>query len=170
MSVSMKEKELAAVGISVAAGCKPCTAYHVSGARKAGATDAEITKSVNDAHRLRTSATELMREHGLGQSRSGEQVGGVQNTDRVQELLAVGVAFAVNCTSSLKQHLKAAETVGITAEDTAEIVTLARFIKGMAASHVEKLVEVFDVKTPEGDSDPSAAHAEPEKPVSRCGC
>ena len=170
MSISMKEKELAATGISVAAGCKPCTAYHVDGARKAGATDVEIEKAVNDAYRLRTSATELMREHGLGRSRSGEYAEGVHKTDRVQELLAVGAAFAFNCTSNLKRHLKAAEAVGISADEISEIVTLAGFIKEMASSHVEKLVKVFDVETPQDDRRASGPEVQPAKTARGCGC
>ncbi len=42
MSITPKEKELVAVAISVAAGCKPCTDHHVAVARKARATDAAI--------------------------------------------------------------------------------------------------------------------------------
>ena len=42
MSISLKEKELAAVGISIGAGCRPCTDYHLDAVRKSGASDAEI--------------------------------------------------------------------------------------------------------------------------------
>ncbi len=38
MVIRLKERELAAVGISVAAGCKPCTDHHVKQAREAGTT------------------------------------------------------------------------------------------------------------------------------------
>ena len=37
MTMTPKEKELVAIGISVAAGCKPCTDHHVAVARKARA-------------------------------------------------------------------------------------------------------------------------------------
>ena len=47
MTITPKEKELAAVGISVAAACKPCTDYHVGVARKARASDQEIRVKVN---------------------------------------------------------------------------------------------------------------------------
>jgi len=170
MSISIKDKELAAVGISVAAGCKPCTAYHVNGARKAEATDTEIETAVKDAYRLRVEAAELMQKHGLAKSRKEDTVTCVEKPDRVRELLAVGVAFSVNCTTSLKKHLKAAETVGISAEEISEIVTLARFIKGMAASHVEKLVEALDTETPERDPGASGPRTRAGKTASGCGC
>ena len=38
MAITVKEKELVAVGISVASGCKPCTNFHVKSAREVGAS------------------------------------------------------------------------------------------------------------------------------------
>ena len=53
--------------------------------------------------------------------------------------LAVGAAFAVNCVSSLKQHLAVADITGLSQDDISEIVKLAVFIKKRAAFHVERL-------------------------------
>ena len=39
MTMTAREREIAAVGISVAAGCKPCTDHHVGEAGKVGASD-----------------------------------------------------------------------------------------------------------------------------------
>jgi AhpD family alkylhydroperoxidase len=50
---AFKEKELAAVGISIAAGCKPCTDFHVKKAREVGASEAEIKQSMSDAVSVR---------------------------------------------------------------------------------------------------------------------
>jgi len=36
-ALTQKEKELGAVGASIAAGCQPCTAYHLRAARDTGA-------------------------------------------------------------------------------------------------------------------------------------
>ena len=47
MTLRLKEKELAAVG--VVTGCKPCTDYHVKAAREARASDEEIKQAVADA-------------------------------------------------------------------------------------------------------------------------
>ena len=46
MTVSPKKKEMVAVGISVAGGCKPYTDHHVTVARKARATDEDIRQIV----------------------------------------------------------------------------------------------------------------------------
>lgn len=148
MAITAKEKELAAVGISVASGCKPCTNYHVKAVREAGASDEEIKQAVAAALSVRKSATDYMKAHALArldQEGSHSHTDGPGSTNRVRELVSVGAAFGVNCTSNLKEHLAAAETVGITQEEVAEIVKLAAFIKERAASHVERLVKT---KTP----------------------
>lgn len=143
MTITPKEKELAAVGISVAAGCKPCTDHHIGVARKARASDQEIKEAVVVALAVRRSATEIMAGYALAKLGDPEQPGdggSGAGTSRQRELVAMGAAFAVNCVSSLEAHLAAADAVGITQEEITQIVKLAAFIKERAASHVERLV------------------------------
>jgi len=160
MAITSKEKELAAVGISVAAGCKPCTDFHVGAARKSGASDAEIGQAMSDASAVRRGATEIMEAYGLahlGEQGPGAGLDRIGKTDRVKELVGIGAAFSVNCVSSLRAHLDAAESVGIAHDDITAIVKLSAFIKGKAASHVEHLAESLDK--------PEAAY---EKAVNAC--
>ena len=160
MAITSKEKELAAVGISVATGCKPCTEFHVKKVREAGASDTEIKQAMTDAFAVRRGATEIMEAYGLaplGEGKPAFDSGSVGRTDRVKELVCIGAAFGVNCVSSLKTHLEAADSVGISHEEIATIVKLAAFIKGKAASHVERLAESLEK--------PEAAY---EKGVSAC--
>ena len=160
MTITTKEKELAAVGMSVATGCKPCTDFHVKAARKSGASDAEIKQAISDALAVRRGATEIMEAYGLahlGERRPEVGPDHTGTTDRVKELVCIGAAFGVNCVSSLKAHLDAAESVGISHDEIAMIVKLSAFIRGKAASHVEHLAESLDK--------PEAAY---EKAVSAC--
>ena len=160
MAITPKEKELAAVGMSVATGCKPCTDFHVKAARKSGASDAEIKQAMSDALAVRRSATEIMEAYGLAHFEERKPGAGpehVGTTDRVKELVCIGAAFGINCVSSLKAHLEAAESVGISHDDITMIVKLSAFIRGKAASHVEHLAESLDK--------PEAAY---EKAVSAC--
>ncbi|MEJ2117510.1 MAG: carboxymuconolactone decarboxylase family protein [Alphaproteobacteria bacterium] len=46
MPMTVLNKELVAVAVSVAAGCRPCTTYHLAKAREAGASDADLEKAV----------------------------------------------------------------------------------------------------------------------------
>ena len=147
MAITLKEKELAAVGMSVAAGCKPCTDFHVGAARKSGASDSEIKQAMSDALAVRRGATEIMEAYGLahlGERRHGADPDRIGTTNRVKELVCIGAAFGVNCVSSLKAHLKAAESVGISHDEITTIMKLSAFIKGKAASHVEHLAESLE--------------------------
>nr|WP_269808424.1 carboxymuconolactone decarboxylase family protein [Sinorhizobium alkalisoli] len=150
MAITLKEKELAALGISIAAGCKPCTDFHVKKVRESGASDAEIRQAINDALSVRRSATDIMEAYGLthlGERKSAADPEDARGTDRVHELVCIGAAYGVNCVSSLKLHLDAAEKAGISHEEIETIVKLSAFIKGKAASHVEHLAE--SLKKPE---------------------
>ncbi len=108
MALTKKERELAAVGISVASGCKPCTNYHVKAVREAGASDDEIEQAVSDALGVRVAATRVMRSHALvrlGHEDQGNKPATFTDTNRVQELVSMGAAFGVNCVSGLREHL-----------------------------------------------------------------
>lgn len=147
MAITPKEKELAAVGISIAAGCKPCTDFHVKKAREVGGTDAEMRQAIGDALSVRRSGADIMESYGLARLGGPKPVEAQKHaggTDRVRELVCIGAAFAVNCVSSMRTHLEAAESVGIAHEDITTIVKLSAFIKGKAASHVERLAETLE--------------------------
>lgn len=144
MPISKKEKELAAVGISIAAGCKPCTDYHMKAVREAGASDQEIRQAVQDAVAVRSVATQIMSGYGLARLGNGENDNAVDRPrDRQAELVGLGAAFAVNCVSSLEEYIKAAATVGVTKDEILEIAKLAKFIKGKGASHVDRRIEAL---------------------------
>jgi len=143
MAIAIVEKELAAVGISVASGCKPCTSFHVKAARRAGAPDEDIVRAATVGLSVRTSATEIMQSYAFslltGTSCQANGGSAAAETSRFEELVAVGAAFGVNCVSSLEKHLVLAEGVGISKLEIAEVAKLAVFVKQRAASHVERL-------------------------------
>jgi AhpD family alkylhydroperoxidase len=141
--MTVKEKELVAVGISVAAGCKPCTDYHLGSVRKTKATDDEIRGIIAVAVSVRANAERVMENYGLGQlgaARRADDYGDTA-TDRLAELVSIGAAFAVNCATNLEQHLAAAAAIGITDDEVQAVIRLARIIKAKAATHVKKLVK-----------------------------
>jgi AhpD family alkylhydroperoxidase len=147
MAITAKEKELAAVGISIAAGCKPCTDFHVKKVRELGASDAEVKQAMIGALSVRRDAADIMEGYGFARLQGAappEASRRAGATDRVTELVHIGAAFGVNCVSTLRAHLEAAESLGISHEDITTIVKLSAFIKGKAASHVERLAENLD--------------------------
>ncbi len=112
--LNQKEKELAAVGASIATGCQPCTAHHFEAARKAGATEDEIRRAVDDALSVRQNSTKVMA--GLAE----ELLGGASGADApccdgealIHELVSATAALALNCATSLENHLGAAIRFG----------------------------------------------------------
>ena len=116
MSLTVKERELVNIGASVATGCKPCTDYHFDKVRGSGATDEEIKRAMTDALAVRDSARQIMESHGLqhlGIATAGEDREPDRHTTRIKELVSIGAAFAVNCTSNLERHIHASRSVGI---------------------------------------------------------
>jgi AhpD family alkylhydroperoxidase len=145
MPITKKEKELAAVGISIAAGCKPCTDYHMKTVRETDASDDEIRRAIDDAVALRNAATSIMRHYGhshLGDAEHEEAA--AKPRDRLAELVGIGAAYAVNCVSSLEDYSRHAESGGVTREEILEIVKLATFIKERGASHVDRWAESLE--------------------------
>ncbi len=149
MGLTAIERELAAVGISAASGCKPRINYHLKAVHEVGASKQEIKQAIDDPLNVRAAATQSMRSHALvrlGQKDQGGSVTHISDTNRAKELVSMGAAFGVNCVSSLKEHLAAAETVDISLEEVDEIMKLAVVIKEKATSHVEYLVGIGDAK------------------------
>ena len=58
MALEQKDKELAAIGASIGALCRPCIEHHIPAGRGAGLTELELARAVEAAHatalRLRT--------------------------------------------------------------------------------------------------------------------
>ncbi len=146
MSLTVKERELVAVGVSLAAGCKPCTNYHLKKVRVAGASNEEIEKAVLDAIAVRDKAKTIMQRHGfklLGLKRA-ERTEDIDDQrgepTRMTELVSVGAAYALSCTSSLEEHVATARSIGVEDNEIEAVVGLARFIRGKADSLCCKLI------------------------------
>ncbi len=145
MSLSFKEKELVNIGASVATGCKPCTDYHFKKVRESSATDEEIKRAISDAVAVRDVAREIIASHGLkhlGVVSEEEKGPCAGPTTRIKELVSVGAAFAVNCTTCLGRHIAVSRTVGITDDEIDSVLDAALFIKGEAAHYVGRIAKL----------------------------
>jgi AhpD family alkylhydroperoxidase len=150
MAMTKLDKELVAVAISVAAGCRPCTTYHLDEATRAGASETAIEKAVAAAVCVRTGATEGMRRHALGLE--PEQDGcGCASTDALAELISLGASLAVNCTTSVDKHLAAARALDVPREHVNRVFALVEQIRPVAIGHASaRLGEA--VKPPQADA------------------
>lgn len=136
MTMTTLEKELVALAISVAAGCRPCVTHHLVEVRKAGADDAAIEQTVAGAVCVRKAATEGMRRHALGLDPVNEGCG-CAVSDPLAELIGLGAALAVNCTAETDKHLSAARSLGVPKDQLDEVFALAAMIRSKAIGHAE---------------------------------
>jgi 4-carboxymuconolactone decarboxylase len=52
-TLSLRDRELVALGAALASNCVPCIEFHVPAARKAGLSDAEIAEAIALADKIR---------------------------------------------------------------------------------------------------------------------
>lgn len=136
MPMTNLEKELVALAISVAAGCRPCVTHHLVEVRKAGADDNAIEQAVAGAVCVRKAATEGMRRHALGLVPVNGGCG-CAASDPLVELIALGAALSVNCTAETDKHLTAARSLGVSQDQLDEVFALAAMIRSKAIGHAE---------------------------------
>jgi AhpD family alkylhydroperoxidase len=132
MSLGKREKELVAVGISVAAGCKPCTDYHLKAVRETGATYDEIRDAIQLGAAVRKRAADVMEDYALKRDTTDDAQG--MPPARLDLLISIGAAYAVNSTDELERYRTAARKANVAELDVKSVGTLAQFIRGKAIS------------------------------------
>jgi len=137
--LNTSEKEMIALGASIAAGCQPCTMHHIEAARTAGACHKGTTLAISVAADVRRVATEAMSAWGI------EQLGGaaelpdewLAQRKLIRALVSVAAAFAVNSVTEFHRLAEEAHHHGATDRQIRLAVTIARRIKGVASEKVE---------------------------------
>ncbi len=175
--LTRKEKELVAVGASIATGCQPCAAHHFKAVREAGATEAEIRQAVDDALCVRNSATKIMT--GLAEKHLGNEPPAegscCSSKPLIGELVSIGAALAVNCATNLETHLQKSRTVGATDRQIQAALGVARVVKKVAEQKVEAVMDKASAKVDEGcDDDCGCNDDNNNQPAANasgnCGC
>ncbi len=137
--LSDKDRELIGIGASIAAGCQPCTNFHLRAAPIAGASDAEISQAVNAALEVRRHAMEGMAQ--LADQKTGAPVSNTvsyQESPLIAELVAISAAYAVNSVPDLETHVTAARRLRATNGQILAAIKIARAVKILAESKVEE--------------------------------
>jgi AhpD family alkylhydroperoxidase len=138
--LSDKEKVLVAVGTAVAAGCIPCTQYHMKAVIAAGATTEEITNAVDAALCVKGSTKGIMEKvayEALGVPKEEQSACCDGPTDRLKELVSIGAAIAVNCPTNFHKHVEAGRRVGVREDEIQLVVGIAKMIRGKAMEKVD---------------------------------
>lgn len=167
--LTQKEKELVAVGASIASGCLPCTMHHMKAVREAGALEAEVLGAICIALDVRDNATEMMAEAAQGNA-NYEYPGKAQSSSMektIDSLVAIGAAQACNSAAGLEYHLATARVAGAS---TCQIRTAIRIAQAIRKEAEEKAdVRIGSLIEPiQGGAENAQKQKESVPP--RCGC
>ncbi len=151
--LSDKERELVSIGASIAAGCKPCTNFHLRAARIAGASNLEISRAVHNALAVRRHATEEMAQ--LASQHLGAPISDAEGQENpiIRELVSISAACAINSVADLEMHLAAAQTLGATKGQIISAIKIGEAVKRTAEGKVEEATgRALGAKPGEGES------------------
>ena len=136
MALDQKDKELAAIGASIGALCRPCIEHHIPAARDAGLTEPELARAVEAAEATHRIAMTLLFRRSR-ELLSGEAPAGVavqaEPTSRPDELVALGASIGANCHPLLEQHVAGALQQGLTASQVRSAIKMAQIVQQHAA-------------------------------------
>jgi AhpD family alkylhydroperoxidase len=141
-ALSEKDQEVIAVGASIASGCLPCTKFHLRAASRMGANEHEILQAARDATHVRTVATEVMaKAGGLPSTVSDQSIAdSAEARSLIRELVSIGAAYAINCSTSLGSHIATARSLGATDGQILVALKIARGIGDVARGKAEAAV------------------------------
>src|SRR5512135_944534 len=136
MALEQEDKELAAIGASIGALCRPCIEHHIPAARDAGLTEPELARAVEvaeDTHRI--AVTVLFRRS--RELLSGEAPASVavqaEPTSRLDELVALGASIGANCHQLLEEHIAGALEQGLAVSQVRSAIKMAEIVQHHAA-------------------------------------
>ena len=135
MTLTTTDRELAAIGASVGAGCQPCLEYHVAAGAQAGLAHAALLKAIEDAECVKRDAQVRMagRARDLLGLTGPSATDCCDDSDRAKELAAVGSAIGANSVANLRKHVAAAIAVGVTPDELDQAIAAARAVQDQAA-------------------------------------
>ncbi len=144
MILEIKELELAAVGISIAAGCVPCTKYHISEAKRSGAGNPDILEALRMGVMVANTALSDLQLQFDPQAVSSCKAETVAGLNRTAILAGIGSSVARISVKHLEIMIDRAREIGIQDNEIMEIVGLARRIKEKATSHLVRVTDKLD--------------------------
>lgn len=151
MVMTLKERELVAVGVSVAVGCWTCTNFHTRAAYTVGVAAVDIRRAIVRAVEIRRTAADMIEAHALARL---EDLTGLEDAAAVPAdtclgaLISVGAALAAACPVNLEVSLAAADAIGITEDEVMEIAALVTFIRSKAAANVRRMAARHEAMAP----------------------
>ena len=136
MRLEQREKELAAIGASIGANCRPCIEHHLPAGREAGLTETELADAVAAARMIRHQAIDLFAarvDELLGHRGHESELELPSGTSRESELVALGTSVGANSHRLIDLHVGAALDAGLTATEVEAALKMAEHVQQRAA-------------------------------------
>ena len=136
MPLEQRDKELAAIGASIGANCRPCIEHHLVAGREAGLSEAELDDAVATARVARHAAVELLSarvDELLGHGGPPLEPATAPQTSKARELVALGVSVGANSHPLLHLHVGAALGVGLEVHQVRSALKMAGYVQQHAA-------------------------------------
>ncbi len=143
-TLTLKEIQLVNLSGSIAAGCQPCTRYHINRCKDAGMSDKEIHNVVIKAEKICNRAFEEMKSRALKRVlniKDGKVGLRPESDNRHDVLIGIMVSYTVNSTTLFEEYLQSAEKVEIGRKEISKIIEISKFIYDKAKAHVDILSE-----------------------------
>jgi AhpD family alkylhydroperoxidase len=135
MRLEQRDKELAAIGASIGANCRPCIEHHIPAGRKAGLSETEPADAVAIARAVRHEAVELLSarvDELLGRGEASPQPDALAETPKARELVALGASIGTNSHPLLDLHISAALAMGLTPAQVQAALKMAEHVQQRA--------------------------------------
>jgi AhpD family alkylhydroperoxidase len=136
MQLEQRDKELAAIGASIGANCRPCIEHHLPAGREAGLSEDELTEAVATAEAVRQEAAELLSarvDELLGRGGPPPEPVALAETSKARELVALGASVGSNSHPLLDVHIGAALEAGLTAPQVEAALKMAGYVQQRAS-------------------------------------
>jgi AhpD family alkylhydroperoxidase len=136
MRLEQRDKELAAIGASIGANCRPCIEHHLPAGRAAGLSERQLADAITAARTIRHQALDLFAarvDELLGRRGYEPQSELPTTTSSERELVALGASVGANSHPLLDLHVGAALGVGLTATQVEAALKMAEYVQQRAA-------------------------------------
>jgi AhpD family alkylhydroperoxidase len=152
--LSDKEIEIVNLSISIAAGCQPCTKYHIKKCKKTEISNDEIHDVIKKTQHIYNNAIEIMTTKAFAELNNKNysiNKSTIDNTNRIDTCIGIAVSYTVNNTTLFKDYLSLADNLGITKKEILEIIEITKFIYAKAKAHVDLLFEKNGMVKPDNE-------------------
>ena len=142
--LTAREREIVNLGTSIAAGCQPCTKYHVKKCTEAGISDILIFDVTKKTKQICIQAIEIMTEKvfttiNIGQNREILTDLGMDSKTKI--LIGLAASYSMNSTVLFEKFLNHATALKIGEKQISELIEITRFIHIKAKAHVDMLCD-----------------------------